>query len=208
MEEKPYQIERRGGTVVLSTTSFRAERRSVLHSGVFNRELASSLSAGAVIVGISFFFVLYSKITAPYLIAVIFLFASLFVLFRVFVFREPVLETVFDSEKGTITISMKRTAGSRAVSYMLADLAGIRICHLSMEPENIDAVRLVERVAVQHGTVIPGFGKTEDYFTVELDFGEKKAVVFSAGDRQGAEAVVAGLQRVAAWLFPYTEGRA
>lgn len=193
---------------MLSTTSFRAERRSVLHSGVFNRELASSLSAGAVIVVVSFFFALYFRIATPYLIAVIFLFASLFVLFRVIVFREPVLETVFDREKGTITISMKRTAGSRAVSYMLAELAGIRIRHLSMEPENIDAVRLVERVAVQHGTVIPGFGKTEDYYTVELDFGEKKAVVFSAGDRQGAEAVIAGLQRDAAWLFPDTEGRA
>jgi len=207
MEEKPYYIERRGGTVVLSTTSFRAERGSVLHSGVFNRELASSLSAGAVIVVISFFFALYFRITVPYLIAVIFLFASLFVLFRVFVFREPVLETIFDREKGTITISMKRTAGSKTVSYLLSELAGIRVGHISLQPENLDAVQLVERVAVQHGTVIPGFGKTEDFYTVELDFGEKKVVVFSAGERRRAEAVIAGLQRAADWLIPGTAGR-
>jgi len=208
MEEKLYHIERRGGTVVLSTTSFRAERRSVLHSGVFNRELASSLSAGAVIVVLSFFFALNFRITTFYLIAVICLFASLFVLFRVFFFREPELETVFDMEQGTITISMKRTSGSKAASYLLSELAGIRVRHLSVEPENIDAVRLVERVAVQHGTVIPGFGKTEDFYTVELDFGEKKAVVFSARERRTAEAAIAELEASLSGLVPDSPGRA
>ncbi len=55
MNEKPYHIESRGNTVVLSTASFRTERKSVLHRGVFNRELASSLAAGAVLVVIGFF---------------------------------------------------------------------------------------------------------------------------------------------------------
>jgi Ca2+/Na+ antiporter len=194
MNEKPYHIERKGNTVVLGTKSFRTERRSVLHSGVFNRELASSLAAGAVIVAISFFFALYSKITALYLVAVVLLFAALFILFRLYVFREATLETVFDLEKGTVSISLKRALGGRSETYPLAALSGIRLDRVCIEPENIDAVRLVERVAVQHGTVIPGFGKTEDFYTVELDFGEKRAVVFSARERQDAEAAATELK--------------
>jgi len=189
---------------VLRTASFRAERRSVLHSGVFNRELASSLAAGAVIVVLSFFFALYFSITALYLIAVAVLFAALFILFRLYVFREAMLETVFDREKGTITISLKRTIGARVKSYSLDGLSGIRLHHISMQPENIDAVQLVERVAVQHGTVLPGFGKTEDFYTVELDFSDKKPVIFSAREKQAAELMIAELKSSLNGLLPET----
>jgi len=202
MNEKPYQIERKGNTVVLKTTSFRTERRSVLHSGVFNRELASSLAAGAVILVQSFFFALYFRITVIYLIAVVFLFAALFILFRIYVFREAVLETVFDNEKGTVTISLKRTIGTSVKSYSLGALRAIRLGHVSTQPDNIDAVRLVERVALQHGTVIPGFGKTEDFYTVELDFDGEKPVIFSAGDREGAVSMLTELKSSLSGFLP------
>jgi len=205
MEEKPYQIENRGGIVALITTSFKTERGSVLHSGVFNRELASSLSAGGMIVIVSFFFALCFKISIPYWIAVGFLFAILFVFFRMVVFQEAVLETVFDREKGTITLATKRTIGSKVASYLLAELVGIRIGHMRVKNENIDAVRLVERIVLQHGTMIQGLGETNDFYTVELDFGEEKAVVFSAREKQGAEAMIARLRGVAGWLFPDME---
>jgi Ca2+/Na+ antiporter len=187
---EPYHIEKRGDTVVLSTTSFRTERRSVLHSGVFNRELAASLAAGGVIIVVSFFFVIYSKVTAVHFAAAAFLFAVLFILFRIYVFREPVLETSFDRERKTITVRLKRAVGSKVEAHPLDGLSGIRIDHISMEPENIDAVRLVERVAVQHGTVIPGFGKTEDFYTVELDLRNKAVVIFSSREKRMAESVL------------------
>jgi len=182
-----YQIERSKNGVVVRTTSFRTERRSVLHSGIFNRELASSLAAGAVMVIMGFFFALHFRITIVHFIAAVFVFGALFILFRIYAFGEAVLETAFDWEKKTITISLKRATGIRLQPYPIDALAGIRIHHLSMEPENLDAVRLVEKVAVQHGTVIPGFGKAEDFYFVELDFRGKKIVIYSARDRQGAE---------------------
>ena len=189
---------------MLKTSSFKTERRSVLHSGVFNRELASSLGAGAVIVILSFFFALYFSITALYLIAVAVLFAALFILFRLYVFREATLETVFDREKRNVTLSLKRTIGSCIKSYSLDELSAIRLHHISMQPENIDAVQLVERVAVQHGTVIPGFGKTEDFYTVELDFSDKKPVIFSAREKQAAELMIAELKSSLNGLLPDT----
>jgi len=184
------------------TTSFRTERRSVLHSGIFNRELASSLAAGAVIVMMGFFFALHSRITVVHFIAAVFVFAAFFILFRIYAFREAVLETTFDRERKTIRVLLKRTIGSRSQSYPMDALAGIGIHHLSIEPENLDAVKLVEKVAVQHGTVIPGFGKVEDFYTVELDFGERKMVIFSARDRKGAESLMDELRSSLAEFLP------
>jgi Ca2+/Na+ antiporter len=197
-----YQIEKSENGVVVRTTSFRTERRSVLHSGIFNRELASSLAAGAVMVIMGFFFALYFRITVVHFIAAVFVFAALFILFRIYAFREAVLETTFDWERKTITISLKRTMGSRLRSYPMDALAGIRIHHLSMEPENLDAVKLVEKVAVQHGIVIPGFGKVEDFYFVELDFREKKIVIYSARNRQGAKSFMAELRNSLAGVLP------
>jgi hypothetical protein len=197
-----YQIERSGNRVVVRTTSFRTERRSVLHSGIFNRELASSLAAGAVIVLMGFFFALSVRITVVHFITAGFMFAILFILFRMYVFREAVLETAFDWEGKTITISLKRSTGSSFRSYPVDALARIRIHHVSMEPENPDAVKLVEKVAVQHGTVIPGFGKVEDFYSVALDFREKKAVIFTARDRQRAVSFVDELRSALAGVLP------
>ncbi len=187
---------------MLKTSSFKTERRSVLHSGIFNRELASSLAAGAVIVVLSFFFALYFRISALYLMAVALLFAVLFIIFRLYFFREVALEAVFDGEKRAVTLSLKRTIGGSAKSYLLDGLTAIRLVHISMQPENMDAVQLVERVALQHGTVIPGFGKTEDFYAVELDFGGEKPVIFSARARQAAESMIAELKSSLSGLLP------
>lgn len=202
MSTEAYQIEKSENGAMVRTTSFRTERRSVLHSGIFNRELASSLAAGAVMVIMGFFFALYFRITVVHFMAAVFVFAALFILFRIYAFREAVLETVFDWGNRTITISLKGTLTSRPRSYPMDALTGIRIHHLSIEPENLDAVKLVEKVAVQHGTVIPGFGKVEDFYSVELDFREKKIVIFSARDRQGAVSFMNELRNSLAGVLP------
>jgi Ca2+/Na+ antiporter len=199
---KAYQIEKNENGVVVRTTSFTTERRSVLHSGIFNRELASSLAAGAVMVIAGFFFALYFRITVVHFIAAVFVFAALFILLRIYAFREAVLETAFDRGRKTITVSLKGAIRERTQSYPIDALAGIRIHHLSIEPENLDAVKLVEKVAVQHGTVIPGFGKVENFYSVELDFRERLIVIFSARERKGAESLMNELRNSLAGVLP------
>ncbi|MBI3592450.1 MAG: hypothetical protein HY099_03050, partial [Nitrospirae bacterium] len=80
--EVSYQIEIKDNVLVFRTTSFKAEKGSVLHSGIYNRELASSLAAGACITLAGFFFAFRDKITAIHFIAALFLFAVLFLFFR------------------------------------------------------------------------------------------------------------------------------
>jgi hypothetical protein len=61
-------------------------------------------------------------------------------------------------------------------------------------PENPDGIRLVEQVALQHGTVIPGFGKTSEFYTVEMEFKNgKRITIFSSEEPSMAEDVRAKL---------------
>lgn len=167
----------------------------MLHSGIYSRELASSLAAGAVIVAIGFFLAGGHGITAVDFAAAIFLFAVLFVIFRLRVFREPMLETVFDPGKGIISISRRKVIGNEVRSYPMAGLSGIGLGKVTVQPENIDGIKFVEKIALQHGTVIPGFGKKEEIYTVRLDFGGRVVTIFSTKERSAAEEAAAELKR-------------
>ncbi len=189
-----YQIDIKDNVLVLRTGSFKAEARSFLHSGIFNRELASSLAAGGIVSLLGFFFAFYSKIRIVHFLTAILLFAALFVILRLSVFREPILETVFDRNKGTVTISLRKIIGRKTQSFLINELSVIGMNHTIVQPENVDGIKIVEKIALQHGTVIPGFGKVQDIYTVQLDIGDNKVTVFSAGERQAAEAVITELK--------------
>ena len=185
----------KGNELIFRTASFSAEGRSVLHGGIYNRELSASLASGAVIVVSGLLLAGHLKITAPVFVAFVILFAALFMIFRMYIFREPSLEAVFDAGKGIITVSVRKGIRSISRSYPLNRLSDISLGHVTVQPRNIDGIEIVEKVALQHGTVIPGFGKKEDFYTVTLDFEGDKVVVFSGKERQGAEAVASELKK-------------
>lgn len=191
---KFYRLEREDNISVFRTGSFSAEGRSVLHSGIYNRELSSSLAAGAAVLAFGLFFARYFEMSALFFIVTIVLFAILFVLFRIYIFREPALEAVFDKGKGIITVSVRKRIRTVVRSYSARKLSGITLDHVTVQPQNIDGVEFVEKIALQHGTVIPGFGKKEEFYTVSLDFQGEKVVIFSAREKQGAEAAAAELR--------------
>ncbi len=192
---KAYQIEMRDKVFIFKTTSFGTEGGSVLHSGIFNRELASSLAAGAVITVVGFLFAGHFEITFLHFVISIFLFATLFIVFRIYVFREPLLETIFDSGRKIITLSFKKVIGTDTHSYPMEELSGIRLGHVTLQPQNIDGIRVVEKIALQHGTVIPGLGKRQDIYTVQLDFRGEKVTIFSTKERHSAETAADELKR-------------
>jgi hypothetical protein len=180
---------------VFRTGSFSSEGRSVLHSGIYNRELSSSLAAGAAVLMFGLFFARYFKLSAVFFIVTIVLFAVLFVSLRIYIFREPALEAVFDKGKMTITISIRKRIRNVVRSFPMGKLSGIALDHVTVQPQNMDGVEFVEKIALQHGTVIPGFGKKEDFYTMSLDFQGEKVVIFSARDKQSAEAAASELRK-------------
>lgn len=195
MKGPSYQMQREDGRLVFRTPSFRAERGSVLHVGIYNRELTSSLAAAALLLVIFFLLLLAGvRVTALYAVPAIGLFAAFFIFFRRMVFYEEYLEAVIDKAREAVTISVKRFMG-KTRTYSLKDLVGVREEDIVITPENPDGIAFVEKIALQHGTVIPGFGEEKEYFTVELEFsGGRRERIFSSEEATEALEVVGVLK--------------
>ncbi len=177
-----YELKITGSQLIFTTTSFVAEKGSMLHSGIYNRELASSLASGACIALLGFFFASRGSVTAFHFVLSIVLFVFFFLFFRRYVFIKPYLELVIDKSRAIIEILVKSALIKHRSAYPLSEI-DILLDKKTFEPENQDGIRLVEKVALQHGTAIPGFGERSDFYTLELNVGSNRRVmIFSSDD--------------------------
>lgn len=195
MDEGYYSIKTGAERLILKTKSFRAEKGSVLHGGIFNKELASSFAAAIFASGVPAFFALYyGKIGPVHFITAAAIFAVVFPLCRVFVFRDHCLETIFDGKAGTVSITLISTFRKRIVGKPLESVSDIRINHVRIGPENPDGAAVVEKIALQHGTVIPGLGKTKEFYNIDLVFNGKHYTVLTTESESDARKVVERLK--------------
>lgn len=184
---KPYSIDMAGNRLTFKTAFFRAEEGSMLHAGIYNRELASSLAAGGttLMIFLAFLFAGFD-VTFIFLIPAIIMFVGFFLFFRVAVFYEESLEAVIDKSEGMVTVWMRKFFGTKE-SYPLNELRDIKLEHVVISPENPNGIEVVEKVALQHGTVIPGFGEVKEFHTVELEFkGGRRFTIFSSKEQSEA----------------------
>lgn len=199
MNDKPnskrYSITIEDGRVTLRTSSFKAEKGSVLHSGIFSRELASSFVAASVSGALLIYFAINGGIRLVHYLIAIVVFVIILPLARVLIFKEPYLETVFDLESGTVTISLRRPLLSKKISNSLSKLQKIDISHIRIEPDNPDAIAFVEKIALQHGTVIPGFGEVKEFYNVDLVFEQDRYTILTTTESSDAESVVERLKK-------------
>ncbi|GMT47929.1 MAG: hypothetical protein IEMM0007_1495 [bacterium] len=194
-ESGTYRVEIEDSRVTLRTTSFKAERGSVLHSGIFTREFSSSFVAVAVSAAVLAFFALRHELRILHYVIAVAVFILALPLARIYLFKEPCLETVFDLDAKSVSITLRKLFGSRSIKRPLDSLDDIRISHLRIEPENPDGVAFVKKIALQHGTVIPGFGQVEDFYSVELRFDGEGFVILTTRTESEARAVVDKLRR-------------
>lgn len=189
--DRDYQFLLDKNILILRTSSFRPERGSILHSGIFNRELASVLSA-SVIGGVSFVllsFILRNKVIL-YIISLV-LFTLSFLFFRIVVFKESDLETVFDKDSGLISINLKGPLRTKHKTFPIITKDNIFLSHVEYEPSNPEGIEVVERVALQHGTVIPGFGEKKEFYNVDLLFKDgEKVTIYSSKEKDDAEEII------------------
>jgi len=106
-----YEISKKEDKISMKTLFFRAERGSILHSGIYNRELASSLASGVVIV-ILYFLLKPEPSMALFIFGVLIFGLGTFV-FRMFVFTEHFLRLDIDKAEGKIYISIKKVFSSK-----------------------------------------------------------------------------------------------
>lgn len=193
-----YTLNRKENVLVLRTTSYKAEPGSVLHSGIYNRELTSSLAAGGVLIALAIAVIAKGVHVASwhYLVAAG-LFVGLFMFFRMLVFYEDYLETTIHRGKGYVSVFRKGFI-SKTRTVPLAEVEGFRRGYTAFAPENPDGIAFVEKVALQHGTVIPGFGEVKEFYTVNLELKDGETImVFSTRDSAQARLVLEELRQFA-----------
>ncbi|HEB76642.1 MAG TPA: hypothetical protein ENJ04_09845 [Nitrospirae bacterium] len=194
-ESGTYRVEIEDGRIALKTTSFKAERGSVLHSGIYNREFSSILVGAAAAASVLVLFALKYELQPVHYVVAAAVFVAAFPLARVYLFKEPCLETVIDRSAKTVSVTLRRPFGRRSVTRPLSSLSDIGVVHTRIEPENPDGVAFVKKIALQHGTVIPGFGQTEDFYSVVLRLAGEEFTVLTTRAEAEANAVAEKLKR-------------
>ncbi len=163
-----YTIKKEEDKLIFTTTAFTDEPDSVLHSGIYNREftsvLASAAAAGIVYV------IVAMNIDNTIVRSLVFLliFAVGFPLFRKFIFKESLMEVVFNASAGEAKIYRTWITKKQKETIAISSIKDISIESRKREAENPDAVKFVEKISLQHGTIIPGFGHESVLFLLKL----------------------------------------
>ena len=168
VREKRYKTERTDSSLLFRTEHFSAERESVLHKGIYNKEFASALSSLAVAGLIYAALAMQQKRTILPHIAFAVIFIGGYPLFRMFVYKDRYLAALFDLSKGLAEISVAGLIRKKTESLPLSAVKNVLIESKKIGVENPDAVEFVEKISAQHGTVIPGFGEEKTFFMLKL----------------------------------------
>jgi hypothetical protein len=192
-----FNIEKENGKIRLTTTSFRADRGSVLHSGIFNKELASSFVAAVVASAFVIVVAVFSDLEILHYFIAAIIFVIIFPLSRIYIFKEPMLETVLDKNSGMLSITLSGHLGKKKIESPLDVIRDISVDHIRIEPENPDGIKIVEKIALQHGTVIPGFGEVKEFFNVELQLDDERYTVLTTSNQVDARSIADELRMYA-----------
>jgi hypothetical protein len=171
--------------LIFATPTFRADPDSVLHSGIYNREFSSALSSAAV-AGIVYMLVAFNTgNTIVRSLVFLLTFTVGFPFFRKFVFKEGLLEMVFNSAAGEAKIYTSWITKRLKETISIKNIKGISIESRKHEVENPDAVRFVKQISLQHGSVIPGFGEEKVLFLLKLQLSDgSERTIYSDSNMQ------------------------
>ena len=165
---KGYSLSVTGAVLLFRTARFSAERESVLHKGIYNKDFAAALSSLAAAGLVYALLALNYRRSFYFHLVFAFIFIGGYPLLRTFVFKDRLIEVVLDSSKGTGRISIAGLLRQRVETISLAEIENVLIETKKFGVENPDAVEFVEKISAQHGTVIPGFGEEQTFYMLKL----------------------------------------
>lgn len=180
-------------TLLLRATNYGTDDSGVLHRGIFSRELSSTFLASSVSLIYLLIFSLKSDLDIFNYISALIIFIIAFPLSRMYIFCETYLETFIDRKENQIVVSRKGFLFAKEIKRTLDDLTKIKLCKFVSEPKNEDGVEFVKKIALQHGTIIPGFGEKKVVFSVELLFSNSSISIFSSLNRDKSEKIASKL---------------
>lgn len=170
MVTKKYELKTEKDKMIFKTSSFKAEKTSVLHAGVYTKEFASILLASALCIFaymLSDFAGLQSKV-ARY-IMVMFILITTFLGSRKFIFKEKYLEINFDKSARWVTIIRHGIISRKTERIPFANIKSVDLGSKKFVPENIDGIDFVQKISAQHGSAVPGLSEVEEFVTLALN---------------------------------------
>lgn len=179
-DEKNYSIKTEGDTLTFRTSFFKAEKSSVLHSGVYSKEFMSILFASGACM---FMYMLLSPSLSGLSLyaALVFVLVAAFTGARRYIFKEKYLEAVFNRSSGTARL-IHPGFPKKTEEIPLADIESIEIGTKRFEPENKDGADFVQKISIQHGSAVPGLGEPEEFITLSLRLKDGSEKIIYAGN--------------------------
>jgi hypothetical protein len=167
-KKRKYSLQKTATVLIFRTASFSDETASVLHSGIYNREFASVLASLALAGLVYLLLETHFEKTLLFNIVFIAVFVGGFPFFRTFVFKEKYMETVFDTAARRAEIFIAGITRRKKESIPLANIGQVLIESRKQKIENPDGVEFVEKISLQHGVAIPGFGEETVRYLLKL----------------------------------------
>lgn len=161
-----YQLTTGGDKLVFKTSSFKAERTSVLHSGVYSKEFSSMLLASAA--ALAAYALTNSRPPLLRYTLLIIIFALSFIGANKCIFKERELQVVFDRKDRTAHIIQSGLLMKKREHVPFADITSVIVGSRQFTPENIDGINFVQKISAQHGSAVPGLGEAEEFITLSL----------------------------------------
>ncbi len=177
-----YRLRADSNRLVFTTASFRAEKSSVLPSGVYSKEFASMLFASAVCIPayMAAGFIGAEPAILRYVFVVL-LFVVVFLGARKFIFRERYLKLVLDRNEKTATIAFPGFLGGKTEKIPFSRIKSVEMGIRKFVPENIDGIKFVQRISSQHGSALPGLDDVEEFITLSLKLTDGTEKIIYAG---------------------------
>jgi hypothetical protein len=195
--EGGYNFRKKGNELIFETTSYSAEKSSVLHSGVYSREFSSMLLASALCLGIfvASGYIIDDAKLARFVTAIIF-FIPLFFLSRKTLFRDRILKLIMDGSSNTVLLSKPGILLDKQEKIPFGKIASIEVGSKRFAPDNPDAVQFVQKISAQHGSPVPGLGDVEEYVTLSLKLTDgSEKVIFACRIEEEPELPVNEMRR-------------
>lgn len=183
-----YLLKTEGDSLIFTTSSFRAEKTSVLHSGVYTREFSSMLLASAFCIA-AYMLIIYISIYSLILryLILIFIFVITFLLSRKTIFKEKYIEVVFNKPEQTTIISRPGIIKMKTEIIPFLDIKSVELGSRKFIPENIDGINFVQKISLQHGNAVPGLGDIEEFITLSLKLNDGSERIIYAGKINGGK---------------------
>jgi Ca2+/Na+ antiporter len=179
---KKYQMKVDQDKLVFITSSFKAEKTSVLHPGVYTKEFASMLFASAtcIFAYISTDLASIKSAIMRYIILIV-IFVVAFLGANKYIFKERYLEADFNKSDKTVNIVRSGLITKKSEKIPFARIKSVDLGIKKFVPENIDGIDFVQKISAQHGSAIPGLSDIEEFITLSLSLTDgSERIIFAA----------------------------